>query len=72
LKAAHWAGSVARMVGMHDSEKQLLAILKARLARVERGEAWGPDRSGPNTADERTQEVARIQARIAELDKGHA
>ena len=60
------------MVGLHESERQLLAILRARLARVERGEAWGPDHSGPNSADETTREIARIRARIAELEKGHA
>jgi hypothetical protein len=60
------------MVALHESERQLLAILRARLARVERGEAWGPDRSGPNSADETTREIARIGARIAELEKGHA
>jgi hypothetical protein len=59
------------MVGSRDSERQLLAILKARLARVERGELWGPDRPGPYSADERTREIARIKARIAELEKEH-
>lgn len=60
------------MVGLHESERQFLAILRARLARVERGEAWGPDRSASNSADETTREILRIGARIAELEKGHA
>ena len=31
------------MVILRESEKQLLDMLKARLARVERGEMWDPD-----------------------------
>jgi hypothetical protein len=60
------------MVGLHDSERQLIAILRARLARVQRGEAWGPDEIGPYNATERMREVIRIKNRISELEKGLA
>jgi hypothetical protein len=60
------------MVILLESEKRLLDMLKARLARVERGEMWGPDHPGPYTAKEIAREIARINARIAELwRKGH-
>ena len=55
------------MTDLKNSEKLALAILQARLGRVERGEMWGHDRPGPYTAEEKTEEVARIKARIAEL-----
>jgi hypothetical protein len=60
------------MVGLHDSERQLLALLRARLARVQRNEAWAPDQIGPYNATERMQEIIRIKNRISELEKGHA
>ncbi len=41
------------MVGLHESERQLLALLRARLARVQQGEAWAPDETGPYNATER-------------------
>jgi len=55
------------MVILRESEKQLLDMLKARLARVERGEMWGLDHPGPYTAEETAREIARLNARIAEL-----
>jgi hypothetical protein len=53
---------------LHDSERQMIALLKARLGRVQRGEAWGPDQSGPYNATERMQEIIRIKNRISELE----
>ena len=58
-------------MGLHDSERQLIAILRARLARVQRGEAWGPEQAGPYNGTERMQEIIRIKNRISELEKGH-
>jgi hypothetical protein len=45
-----------------------VAALKARLARVERGEVWGSDHPGPYTAEERAAEIARIKSLIASVD----
>jgi hypothetical protein len=59
------------MAGMlHDSERQLLAVLRARLGRVQRGEAWGPSEPGPYNATERMQEAIRIRNRISEIESG--
>jgi hypothetical protein len=55
---------------LHDSERQLIRLLRARLARVQRGEAWSPDEIGPYNATERMQEIIRIKNRISELERG--
>jgi hypothetical protein len=60
------------MVGLHDSERQLLALLRARLARVQQGDAWAPDETGPYNATERMREIIRIKNRISELEKWRA
>jgi hypothetical protein len=58
------------MIVLHDSERRLITLLRARLARVQRGEVWGPDEIGPYNATERMQEIIRIKNRISELEKG--
>jgi hypothetical protein len=55
---------------LHDSERQLLAVLRARLGRVQRGEGWGPSEPGPYNATERMQEAIRIRNRISEIESG--
>jgi hypothetical protein len=60
------------MVGLHESERQLLALLRARLARVQHGEAWAPDGTGPHNTTERMREIIRIKNRISELEKWRA
>jgi hypothetical protein len=61
------------MVGLlHESERQMIAMLRARLNRVQRGEAWGPDQPGPYNATERMQEIIRIKNRISELERNLA
>ena len=57
------------MIVLHDSERRLITLLRARLARVQRGEAWGPDEIGPYNATERMREIIRIKNRISELEK---
>jgi hypothetical protein len=49
------------------AQKDDLAALRDRLARVERGEVWGSDHPGPYTAEEKAVEIARIKLRIAGL-----
>jgi hypothetical protein len=53
---------------LHESERQMIALLKARLGRVQRGEAWAPDQAGPYNATERMHEIIRIKNRISELE----
>ena len=60
------------MAGLHESERQLIALLRARLGRVQRGEAWAPNEIGPYNATERMQEIIRIKNRISELESGRA
>ena len=62
-----WEGRM--VVCLHDSERQMIAMLRARLDRVQRGEAWGPDQPGPYNATQRMHEVIRIKNRISELQK---
>jgi hypothetical protein len=59
------------MASLNASERQVLALLKARLARVERGAAWSAEEFGPHTATERMEEINRIKDRISEIEKGH-
>ena len=59
------------MASLNTSERQVLALLKARLARVERGAAWSAEEFGPHNATERMQEINRIKDRISEIEKGH-
>jgi hypothetical protein len=60
------------MAGQHESERQMLALLRARLARVQQGEAWAPDQIGPYNATERMREIIRIKDRISELERWRA
>ena len=57
------------IVVLHESDRQLIAMLRARLARVQRGEAWGPDQPGAHNATERMREIIRIKNRISELER---
>jgi hypothetical protein len=50
------------------TQKDNLAALRDRLARVERGEVWGSDHPGPYTAEEKAADIARIKSRIASLE----
>jgi len=49
-------------------QKDDLAALRDRLARVKRGEVWGNDHPGPYTAEQKAAEIARIESRIASLE----
>jgi hypothetical protein len=51
------------------TQKDDLATLRDRLARMERGEVWGSDHPRPYTADEKAAEIARIMSQIASLDR---
>jgi hypothetical protein len=50
------------------AQKDYLATLRARIARVKRGEVWGSDRLGPYTAAEKTAEISRLESLIALLE----
>jgi hypothetical protein len=50
------------------TQKDDLASLRDRLARVERGEVWGGDHPGSYTAQEKAAEIARITSLIANLE----
>jgi hypothetical protein len=56
------------MVDLSESLKEELATLRDRLARVERGELWGARSFEPYTPAEKAAEIARIKARIAEIE----
>jgi hypothetical protein len=45
-----------------------LAALRDRLARVKRGERFGSDHEGPYTAEQKAAEIARIKSLIASLE----
>jgi len=57
----------SQTVDLSESLKQELATLEDRLARVERGEAWGQQSSRPYTPAEKAAEIAHTKARIAEI-----
>lgn len=57
------------MVDLSNHQQQQLAMYKDRLARVERGEVWGSDHSGPYTAEEKVREIAPIKALIAAIEE---
>jgi hypothetical protein len=56
------------MVDLTPSQKKQLATYKNRLARVKRGELWASDHPGPYTPGEKAAEIARLKARIAQLE----
>jgi hypothetical protein len=49
------------------TRQQLIDLYKARLRRVENGEMWDCDHSGSYTAEERAQEITRLESQIARL-----
>jgi hypothetical protein len=56
------------MVELTSSQQKQLATYKNRLARVKRGELWASDHPGPYTPEEKAEEIARLNARIAQLE----
>ena len=56
------------MVDLTPSQKKQLATYKNRLASVKRGEVWASDHPGQYTPEEKAAEIARLKARIAELE----
>ena len=56
------------MGDLTPSQKKQLATYKDRLPRVKRGEVWASDYPGPYTPEEKVAEIARLKARIAQLE----
>jgi hypothetical protein len=56
------------MVELKPSQKKQLATYKNRLARVKRGEVRARDHPGQYTPEEKAAEIARLKARIAQLE----
>ena len=58
------------MIDLSASQRQELELYRDRLARVKNGEVWGGDHPGPYTAEEKAQEIARIEAIITNIVMG--
>jgi hypothetical protein len=56
------------MGDLTPSHKKRLATYKDRLPRVKRGEVWASDHPGRYTPEEKVAEIARLKARIAQLE----
>jgi hypothetical protein len=63
------SGDARRRQSPMMTQKDDLATLRDRLARMERGEVWGGDHPEPYTAEEKAAEIARIMSQIASLDR---
>jgi len=50
------------MIDISASQRVELELYRDRLARVKRGEVWDSEHPGPYTAEEKAQEIARIEA----------
>ncbi len=59
------------MIDLSRETGDFLAVLKARLARGGNGDIWDSEHLGPYSVEEKAREIARIKAKITEVEAGN-